>query len=408
MSDPTLARHPSRATIPQGFLRLAEHALRRVGSRLREGAFNVELPNGRHLVLGNPGHASPAVWRLHNGRALWRSLARGDLGFSEAYLDGDWDSPDLTALLMVLGANDSQQGDVVGGFIPGRWIDRLHHWRRRNTRTQSQRNIAYHYDLGNAFYQQWLDPTMTYSAAMFAGSEDSLELAQRRKYAHLAELIEVQPGHDVLEVGCGWGGFAEHAVGIGARVHGISLSREQTAYARERLAPAGSADRCELEIRDYRELNRQYDRIVSIEMLEAVGERYWPAYAAMLKRSLRPGGIAGIQTITIAPHRFARYRRNPDFIQRYIFPGGMLPSEPILEQIFGAIGLKITRSVRFGLDYARTLAVWCERFDEAWPQLRTLGFDERFRRMWRYYLCYCEAGFRLGVCDVVQLRVEHA
>lgn len=408
MAEPT-STTPA-ATLPRRrFPGLAERALKLLGRRLQTGALRAELPDGRSLDLGNPaGGERPAVWQLGSARPLWRALARGDIGFAESYMDGEWDTPDLTALLQLLGSNDSAQGDVVGGVLPARWLDRLYHWRHRNTEQQSRRNIAYHYDLGNAFYAAWLDPTMTYSAARFTGEDDTLEMAQRRKYQQLADLIELAAGHEVVEVGCGWGGFAEHALGRGAQVHGISLSQEQTAYARQRLASAVDAGRCELEIRDYRALAKTYDRLASIEMLEAVGERYWPDYAAMVKRSLRPGGIAGIQTITIAPHRYSRYRRNPDFIQRYIFPGGMLPTEPILDAVFGAAGLKITRTLRFGLDYARTLELWCQRFDDVWPQLRGLGFDERFRRMWRYYLCYCEAGFRLGVCDVVQLRIEHA
>ena len=399
--------HNAPPAARQRFPRIAERVLRVMGKRLREGGLRVDLPDGRQLGLGQAQDPGAAVWQLTSAKPVWRSMARGDIGFAESYLDGEWDSPELTTLLEVLGRNDNAKGDMVGGIVPARWLDRLHHWRRRNTQRQSQRNIAYHYDLGNAFYREWLDPTMTYSSALFDRPEDSLETAQRRKYQHLGEMLELSQGQDLLEIGCGWGGFAEHALSTGARVHGISLSKEQTAYARERLAPAVAEAQCELEIRDYRALERQYDRIASIEMLEAVGERYWPAYAASLKRSLRPGGVAGIQTITIAPHRFARYRRNPDFIQRYIFPGGMLPSEPILADVFAGAGLRVTKTVRFGLDYARTLAHWRERFDAAWPRLSPLGFDERFRRMWRYYLCYCEAGFRLGVCDVVQLRVEH-
>jgi len=379
-----------------------------LGRGIRTGSLRVELPSGQGVALGNAANLPPAVWQLASLKALWRAYARGDLGFAESYLDGEWDSPDLTHLLLVLGRNERPKGDVLGGALPVRWLDRWQHWQRRNSPQQSPRNIAYHYDLGNQFYGEWLDPSMTYSSAMFAGSEDTLESAQQRKYQQLANLIELSAGDEVLEVGCGWGGFAEHALKAGAQVHGISLSQEQTHYARQRLQGLDCGGQSELEIRDYRELVRRYDRIASIEMLEAVGERYWPAYAAMLKAALRPGGLAGIQTITIAPQRFARYRRQPDFIQRYIFPGGMLPSEPVLAQVLANAGLRITHTHRFGLDYARTLLLWRERFEAAWPRIQALGFDERFRRMWRYYLCYCEAGFRLGVVDVVQLRIEHA
>ena len=387
---------------------VSNSVVRLLGRGIHTGSLRVELPSGQGVALGDAAALPPAVWQLASLKALWRAYARGDLGFAESYLEGEWDSPDLTHLLLVLGRNERPKGDVLGGALPVRWVDRWQHWQRRNSPQQSPRNIAYHYDLGNQFYGEWLDPSMTYSSAMFAGSEDTLESAQQRKYQHLANLIELSAGHEVLEVGCGWGGFAEHALKAGAHVHGISLSQEQTHYARQRLQRLDCGGQSQLEIRDYRELVRRYDRIASIEMLEAVGERYWPAYAAMLKAALRPGGLAGIQTITIAPQRFARYRRQPDFIQRYIFPGGMLPSEPVLAQVLANAGLRISHTQRFGLDYARTLLLWRERFEAAWPRIQALGFDERFRRMWRYYLCYCEAGFRLGMVDVVQLRVEHA
>ncbi|MSQ67262.1 MAG: class I SAM-dependent methyltransferase [Gammaproteobacteria bacterium] len=407
MSEPfdACALNPRRGRVLRA---LADPLVRLLGRGIRTGSLRVELPQGQVVELGNAAALPPAVWQLASAKALWRAYARGDLGFAESYLDGEWDSPDLTHLLLVLGRNERPEGDVLGGALPVRWLDRWQHWRRRNSPRQSARNIAYHYDLGNQFYREWLDPSMTYSSAMFAGTDDCLERAQQRKYQHLGDLIELAAGHEVLEVGCGWGGFAEHALKAGARVHGISLSREQTHYARQRLQSLDCGGQSELEIRDYRELDRRYDRIASIEMLEAVGERYWPAYAAMLKTALRPGGLAGVQTITIAPQRFARYRRQPDFIQRYIFPGGMLPSEPVLAQMLAAAGLRITRTQRFGLDYARTLVLWRERFEAAWPRIQALGFDERFRRLWRYYLCYCEAGFRLGAVEVVQLRIEHA
>ena len=384
-----------------------QRALNVLEAGWREGALAIDLPDGTSRVVGAGQPA--ARWHLRREKALWRALFHGDLGFAESWMLGEWDTEDLTALLMCLARNERPGADVVDGWSALRWLDRVHHWRRRNTRDQSRRNIASHYDLGNDFYAAWLDDTMTYSAAMFESPDEPLNVAQARKYAHLAKLIGLAPGQSVLEIGCGWGGFAEHAVRSGASVHGISLSQAQTAYATQRLAaidPSGEHHR--LEIRDYRDLDAQYDAIASIEMLEAVGERYWPTYAATLKRALKPGGKAGIQTITIAPSRFESYRRRPDFIQRYIFPGGMLPTEPGLDAVLREAGLRITGTVRFGDSYATTLVRWRQRFDEAWPRLAGGGFDERFRRMWLYYLAYCEAGFRLGTIDVVQLRIEHA
>jgi len=387
--------------------RLVDFALRRIGAQIRRGTLTVELPDGRRYVFRGSGDET-ACWQLRSTRAVWRVVTGGAMGLAESYLDHEWTTPDLTALLMLLGANEDRAGNSIEGLPLVRWFNRLWHRLHANSRRQSRRNIAYHYDLGNAFYAEWLDPTMTYSAALFADPGEPLAVAQARKNAHLGALIELAPGHDVLEIGCGWGGFAEHAARLGAHVHGISLSREQIRYAGARLASARVGERTHIELRDYRDLDRRYDRIASIEMFEAVGEQYWVQYAETLARSLKSGGIAGLQIITIDPPRFESYRRRPDFIQRHVFPGGMLPTEDILAQVFADVGLAVTRTVRFGLDYARTLVLWRERFEEAWPRLVPMGFDERFRRLWRYYLCYCEAGFRLGAIDVVQLRVEPA
>lgn len=417
MSDPS-ATETLRDTLPRAAprgrrslsARLLDGLLGKLGARIRHGTLTVELPDGRRRVFSGAGEAS-AVWQLRSTRALWRVMTGGAMGLAESYLDGDWTTPDLTRLLMLLGANEDRAGRSVEGVPLLRWFNRAWHRLHANTRRQSRRNIAFHYDLGNPFYAAWLDPTMTYSAAMFASpavADEPLAAAQTRKYAHLAALIGLAPEHDVLEIGCGWGGFAEQAARVGARVHGISLSREQVAYATARLADAGLTERTSIELRDYRDVTRRYDRIASIEMFEAVGERYWPTYAETLARCLTADGVAGLQIITIDPVRFETYRRRPDFIQRYVFPGGMLPTEDILARVFADAGLAITRTVRFGLDYARTLALWLDAFDAAWPSLVPMGFDERFRRLWRYYLCYCEAGFRLGAIDVVQLRVEPA
>ena len=274
-------------------------------------------------------------------------------------------------------------------------------------KTGSARNIAYHYDLGNAFYAEWLDPGMTYSSAMFADAGDDLETAQRRKNRSVAELLELAPGHELLEIGCGWGGFAEYAAGErGAKVTGLTISHEQHDYATARLARAGLAGRAEIRLQDYRDVAGTFDRIASIEMIEAVGEKHWPTYFARLRSLLRPGGIAVLQAITIADHRFESYRRCPDFIQRYIFPGGMLPSPSVMRQAAARAGLAFVEGPRFAQSYARTLALWQERFQSAWPRIAAPGFDRRFKRMWEYYLAYCEAGFRSGNLDVGHYRLE--
>jgi cyclopropane-fatty-acyl-phospholipid synthase len=377
-----------------------------LGRRLCQGSLQVVTPRGERLDFGDGG-APQAVWRLHHPRALWRLVSGGALGFAEGYLAGDWDTPDLMALLDLAAANEAALGAAAGGRG---WLaagERLRHRLRANSRRQAQRNIAYHYDLGNDFYSAWLDDTMTYSAAVFAAPDEPLEAAQARKYARLAELAGVAPGRQVLEIGCGWGGFMSHAATRGATVTGLSISAEQVAYANVRMQREGLAERARAVFRDYRDAGGSYESIVSIEMFEAVGEAYWDVYARQLAALLAPGGRAALQVITIEPDRFDGYRRNPDFIQRHVFPGGMLPSEPVLHEVLGRAGLTVVERHACGYDYARTLARWRARFEAAWPALTELGFDERFRRLWRYYLCYCEAGFMHDAIDVVQLGVAH-
>ncbi|MGE0484056.1 MAG: class I SAM-dependent methyltransferase [Gammaproteobacteria bacterium] len=377
-----------------------------LGRRLRRGTLQVETPRGERLDFGDGG-APQATWQLRHPRALWRLLTGGALGFAEGYLAGDWDTPDLMALLDLAAANEAALGAAAGGRG---WLalgERLRHRLRANSRRQAQRNIAYHYDLGNDFYAAWLDDTMTYSAAVFATPDEPLEQAQGRKYTRLADLAGVAPGRCVLEVGCGWGGFMSHAATRGADVTGLSISAEQVAYANARMQREGLAGRARAVFRDYRDASGSYESIVSIEMFEAVGEAYWDTYARQLACLLAPGGRAALQVITIEPARFDGYRHNPDFIQRHVFPGGMLPSEPVLHAVLERAGLAVVEQHACGYDYARTLARWRTRFEAAWPTLTALGFDERFRRLWRYYLCYCEAGFMHDAIDVVQLGVTH-
>ena len=283
-------------------------------------------------------------------------------------------------------------------------ITKIGHWFNRNSMAGSKRNIAAHYDLGNAFYEKWLDPSMTYSSAIFRDGANSLEEAQEAKYRSLAERIDIRPEHHVLEIGCGWGGFAQYvATKIGAKVTCLTISKEQFAYATERMKKAGLADRVTIKFQDYRDETEQYDRIGSIEMFEAVGEAYWPTYFDQLKNCLKPGGRAGLQVITITHDDLDHYRSNPDFIQKYIFPGGMLPSAEIMEELGNSVGLAQVSTRAFGYDYAQTLAEWRHAFWKSWPSIKPLGFDERFKRIWEFYFHYCEAGFKADSIDVRQI-----
>ncbi len=394
----------------RAFPSVARAALGRIGARVHTGTLIIETPDGDTLTFSGGDDPAPVVrWQLKSSRPLWALLTGGSNAVAESYLDGEWSTPDLTALIRFAIANERHFGATVRANMLTRMASRVRHRLRANSRAQARRNIAYHYDLGNAFYRHWLDDSMTYSAALFGDCDDTLEAAQARKYARLAELAGVRDGDDVLEIGCGWGGFIDFAARQhDARFTGVSISKAQLEYASTRIRDAGLDSRASVENCDYRDITGSYDRIVSIEMFEAVGEAYWSAYARKLRALLKPGGAAALQVITIEEARFDNYRRQPDFIQKYIFPGGMLPSYQALVGTLERAGLRVTASCRCGRDYARTLAAWRQRFDAAWPQIRELGFDARFQRMWHFYLAYCEAGFREDSIDVVQIRLEHA
>ncbi|WP_432698258.1 class I SAM-dependent methyltransferase [Marinobacterium sp. YM272] len=375
--------------------------------RLERGMLDLYLPDGQRLTFGQASPAEPhAELRLHSYRPLRRILRGGLIGWAEGYMEGEWDSPDLSALIRWAVHNESAMAEFLDGHRLMKLINRLFHLSRNNSRRGSRRNIAYHYDLGNDFYRLWLDPSMTYSAALFEEHE-SLQAAQLNKYRRICRMLKLQPGQQVLEIGCGWGGFAEVAAAeFGVRVHGITLSREQLEFARERAREAGLETLCSFSLTDYRDLSERYDHIVSIEMFEAVGEAHWAGYFDTLKRCLKPGGEAVLQVISIAEDRFESYRRGADFIQRYIFPGGMLPSPSVMKSCLRQQGLSLEEELLFGADYARTLACWHRAFDEHWPAVRDQGFDERFRRMWKYYLSYCEGGFLEGTIDVGLYRLK--
>jgi cyclopropane-fatty-acyl-phospholipid synthase len=387
---------------------LSSYFVLKILNRLESGRLTVRLPNGAVRSFGKPDGGLQAELHVKQWRFFRRVLLDGDMGFAEAYMAGECDTPDLPTLIALFAENEASLGRVSQTNPLHNMVLKLLHNRRKNTREGSKRNIHAHYDLGNTFYGLWLDQTMSYSSALFDGKTDkSLEAAQHDKYERILTQIEAKQGDSILEIGCGWGGFAEAAARRGMRVTAVTISREQLDYARARLEKAGLADRVDLQFKDYRDIEGCYDHIVSIEMVEAVGERYWPDYFATLKRHVAPGGSALVQAIVIADEFFEGYRRRPDFIQNYIFPGGMLLSrEGIAEQCRKA-GLKIAELYSFGLDYAHTLETWLHRFDEVSDQVMSLGFDERFRRMWRYYLAYCAAGFSTRRTDVLQAHFKH-
>jgi cyclopropane-fatty-acyl-phospholipid synthase len=386
--------------------------LRHMLASIHVGSLHVHTPEGD--TLSSPGsQAGPqATLTLHNWKPVWKISTGGDIGLAESFHDGDWSSPDLVALLQLGLANEATcKTHMDAGWLM-RWLNRLQHWRNDNSRTGSRRNISFHYDLGNDFYRHWLDADLIYSSGIYAHAEESLESAQARKLQRITELVGVAhsgaPSH-ILEIGCGWGALAcQLAQSLQASVTGITLSKEQLRHAQQRAADAGLSGQVQLQLQDYRDVAQTYDHIVSIEMIEAVGERHWPTYFGQIRRSLRPGGRAVIQAITMAEPDFEHYRTNADFIQKYIFPGGMLLSPSVIEQQSKQAGLKVAHAETFGMGYAHTLKEWRKRFNQAWPQIAPLGFDEGFRRMWEYYLCYCEAGFRHGKVDVGLYVLEHA
>ncbi len=384
--------------------------LLRAADRIETGILSLTLPDGtRRVFRGKESGGPMAALVLHRTRAARRLILGGAVGFAESYIDGDWNSPDLAALLELAGLNERHMGGAVAGQIPLRLWHAIGHRLRPNSRRGSRRNIVAHYDLGNDFYRRWLDPSMTYSSALYESPDQSLEAAQLAKYRRICDRLGLRPGHHVLEIGCGWGGFAEVAArDYGCRVTGITLSTEQLAFAQERIRRAHLSDRVDFRLQDYRNTSGTYDRIVSIEMFEAVGEKYWPQYFATIRDRLKPDGLAALQIITIEDGRFEAYRKGADFIQRYIFPGGMLPSPSVLGKTLVREGFSLADSIEFGGDYARTLAEWNRRFQDAWHEIEPLGFDRRFKRMWEFYLAYCEGGFRAGSIDVTQLVIRPA
>jgi cyclopropane-fatty-acyl-phospholipid synthase len=372
---------------------------------LARGTLKITMPDGRSVIVGGKAPGPSAQLILKNWRLPARAFSGGTIGVAESYMDGDWESPDVTSFLELFVVNTEAGEKVAGGSnLLLTTVQRLRHWLNENTRTGSKKNISAHYDLGNAFYRHWLDGSMTYSSALFSAGANDLESAQAAKYRALAKDVGIGPSDHVLEIGCGWGGFAEFAAReVGCRVTGLTISREQHDFAIERIAKAGLADKVEVKLQDYRDETGKYDRIASIEMFEAVGEKYWPVFFGKVKDCLKAGGTAGLQIITINEAAYKLYRKRPDFIQRYVFPGGMLPTPAILKSLGAEQGLSYLRERVFAQDYARTLAEWRLRFWESWEKIVPLGFDDRFKKLWEFYLHYCEAGFRAEYIDVRQV-----
>ena len=377
--------------------------------RLQKGTLSVTFPNGsqRHYGGLQPGHA--AQLEIRDWKACSLILRAGDIGLAEAYRDGLVEIPDIPAMLLLAMDNEDALAQAFSGSFWGTLFYKLKHFlANRNTRRGSKKNIHAHYDIGNDFYRLWLDRTMTYSSALFSHPGQDLAEAQTAKYERLLDRLNVKAGDHILEIGCGWGGFAEHAASTrGVRVTGISLSREQLAWARERVKGQPWGHLCEFRFQDYRDVTGQFDAVASIEMIEAVGEAYWPSYFGKIREVLKPGGHAGIQAITIADEHFDSYRTGTDFIQQYIFPGGMLLAPRSIREQAARAGLDIIDSHDFGRDYAETLRRWRATFEARLPEIRQQGFDEAFLRIWRFYYTYCEAGFdadRTGVCQVMLTR----
>ena len=375
---------------------------------LEVGQLDIKLSDGRvfRVVGREPGPAADLI--IHNDDSFTRLIREGDLGFSDAYLEGWWSTSDLQDFMDLVHLGYEPVYDGFPGSALIRAYEQFRFWLQRNHRTQARANISYHYDLGNDFYALWLDDTMTYSSAIFETGQESLEAAQTAKYASMVDQMGVKPGDHVLEVGCGWGGFAEYAARErGLRVTGLTISEEQLKFARERIDKAGLSGQVELRMQDYRDCKGEFDGIASIEMFEAVGEKYWPAYFKMIRDRLRPGARATLQIITVGDHRWEVYKRGVDFIQKHIFPGGMLPAPKILREQVENAGLQIVKSLEFGDSYDQTLRRWHHTFNDRWDEVAAMGFDDRFRKMWNFYLTSCASAFRAGTCDVTQVTISH-
>lgn len=375
--------------------------------KLNSGRVDFVLPDGRRFRAEGKCPGPVAEITINNPEVFARLIREGDLGFSDAYLDEWWTTPDLQTFMDFIHADNDDMYDGFSGIAIVRAWEKVRFWFQSNSKRQALKNISHHYDLGNDFYSLWLDDTMTYSSALFNTGQESLENAQIAKYASMIDQMGVKPGDHVLEIGCGWGGFAEYAAKErGLKVTGLTISKEQLLYAQKRIKNKGLEDKVDLKLQDYRDEKGVYDGVASIEMFEAVGEKYWPIYFETIKHCLKPGRQATLQIITVHDARWDVYRKSVDFIQKYIFPGGMLPSPTVLKQEVTKAGLRVQHSIEFGKSYSQTLRRWFDVFNDQWDTINDMGFDDRFRRMWNFYLTSCAATFESGNCDVTQITLQ--
>ena len=392
--------------------RLGTETLLSLLSQLSSGHLKMVLPDGNIREFGNKSDALHAELQILDWSVFKQVLSHGDIGFAESYIRGEWNTPDLKAILELAIRNRTILEKAIYGSWYGSILYRIRHWLRDNSKTGSRKNIHAHYDLGNAFYTLWLDPTMSYSSAWFSeGEKQSLADAQRAKISRILQSLDTKAGDHILEIGCGWGGVMEEALRSNTAITGLTLSTEQKAFAEDRLKKVQSqvehSNPFEVRLQDYRDCQEQFEGIASVEMFEAVGEKHWPEYFQTIAKCLKPGGKACIQTIVIAEELFERYRHNTDFIQQYVFPGGMLPSRTSFKESAAKSGLQIEGEFAFGADYAKTLCLWRDNFNQKLDEVHDLGFDEAFIRLWNFYLMYCAAGFAERNIDVVQFTLSH-
>ena len=386
----------------------SEYLLAKWLNRIQIGKLKVQFPSGAEKIFSGSIDGPTALIQIHKLNLVRRLIISGDIGLAESFMAEEWDTPNLTALIRLGELNEKALGNAATPSKLMRLFNRLRHGRRANSRRGSKKNIAAHYDLGNHFYSNWLDKSMSYSSGLFPDLTIDHEAAQRNKYLRLAEQLDLKEGQTILEIGCGWGGFAEiAATEFKCKVVGLTLSKEQAIFAQDRMEKAQVSDLVDIRIQDYRDVQGDYDKIVSIEMFEAVGKEHWNNYFDVIKSRLKKGGKAAIQSITIADAFFDKYTKEPDFIQKYIFPGGVLPSPTAFNASLNDAELVVSDAYYFGKSYAETLRRWQQSFDSKWHNISPLGFDERFRRMWKYYLSYCEAGFESGHIDVGQFVINH-
>ena len=378
-----------------------------VMKKLNNGTLDVKLEDGRVFRAQGLLDGPKAEFTVHNDDLFARLIREGDLGFSDAYLDGWWTTPDLQTFMDLMHAENDEVYEGFPGMALVRLYERVRFWLQSNSKKQAKKNISYHYDLGNDFYSLWLDKSMTYSSAYFKKDTETLEKAQENKYESIIDQLGVKAGDHILEIGCGWGGFGEYAASKrGLKVTGLTISKEQYDYAVERIKKAGLSNLVEIKLQDYRDEVGVYDGIASIEMFEAVGEKYWPVYFSTVRDRLKPGRNATLQIITLADNRWESYRKSVDFIQKHIFPGGMLPSPKVLREQVNNAGLSVKDSIEFGQSYSATLRRWHKTFNAEWDNIVKLGFDSRFKNMWDFYLTSCAGTFLSGYCDVTQITIS--